>query len=645
MAGLTRRRFLGGAAAALCSGAGAALAACGRPVAAARPVAAQPVTVLRLQPVIEGGLDAVRSAEEQVLAGFTAKHRGLRVTMENPAGSGANIAAILGGRGPDVFWDYHYAPYLEKAALLRLDPYLTRDNIDPDRWSAGQMTTLRTVAGVYALPAFFGTQVYAVNLGDFDARRYAHPSPDWTHDEFVAIAHKLSGTDSSGHRHYGAGLQWYQNQTGDGEVRWLFAAFRGAYIDGAGLALEIAGPAAVAAGEWIYEELIWPRTGRVRHPGGTAAAFAHGQVSMAAVGNWGLHALVGSVAPSLRFDFYPFPIFPAGRTTFGTDDFYAIAATTKHSDAAWALLRWLSAEPDWQRAQIRLQLLSPALNALWPEWVHTVQAATPALKGKAVHYFSDAAVGGYALPPQYFAVADPQAQAVVGGYLGRLYTRQLPVPQAFRQAQDQVNALLTAAAARATKAGRAAAGSVGPFAAPPKQGLGAPATRAPAGSVAVGDGGYALAATGGAVGGSADACLYACQTLQLSTATFSCREAAGGPAQAGLMVRGDLSDAAATLALVVGAGGVSLLVRAQPRQEARVVAQVATPAPLWLRLRRSGLHWGAATSPDGAHWTPLGNPQALAVAGCWVGLFAAGSGRATFEHAHGLVVSGAYRIG
>ena len=643
-----RRTLLRGCAATLCVGAGAALAACGGPRLAAGPQAAETAITLVLQPLIEGGLAAVRAAETELLSGFLHQNPGVKVTMHDPAGSQANLAAIRAGRGPDVFWDFHYAPYLEKAALLRLDEFLTRDNIDPDRWSAAQMGTFRTVGGTFALPCFFGTQVYAVNQGDFDAKHFEYPGPDWTHGEFAAIAHKLAGTDASGHRHYGASLEWYQDQTGDGEIRWLFNAFRGGYIDAAGLALEIFTPNSIAAGQWIYEELLWPQSAQVRHPGATASEFAAGQMSMAAVGNWGLHALVASVKPTLKFDFHPFPIFPAGRTAFGTDDFYAIPATTKYPEQAWALLKWLSAEPDWQRAQIRVQLLSPALNALWPEWVQTVQAATPALKGKAVHYFSDAATKAYALPPQYFAVADTQAQGIIGGYLSRLFARQGHVDLTFKQTQSEVNQLVAAAAAKAAQVSSSATGGGAQqaFAAPSQSGIGHAATAAVAGAVEAGGGGYRLSASGGAVGGTGDTCLYACQPLQEPAATVTCRVAKITGGQAGLMVRGDLSDSAVMLALVAAAGGrVTLQLRPQPRQAATAVAQTAALAPVWLRLQRAGLNWTASTSTDGAKWAQIAPPQPVAVSGCWIGVCATGGGTVSIDNVGGLAATAAYQIG
>lgn len=673
MPGISRRDALRLGTGALVGGAGLALEACaaklptGLAGAKARPTATNNPIVLQFQPLIEGGLKSAAVAEAAVMAAFEQSNPGVKVAMSDPAGSDANLKAIAGGHGPDVFWDFHYAPYLEKSALLRLDEFLSRDNVNPDRWSAAQMSTFRVAtaaqSGTFALPCFFGTQVYAVNLADFDALHFDHPDPNWTHGEFAATARKLAGTSQNGQRHFGASVEWYQDQTGDGEIRWLFNAFRGAYIDGTGMNLQIASPESVAAGEWVYEELLWAKTAQERHSGATAGEFASGQMSMAVVGNWGLKSLVQAVKPTLNFDFFPFPVFPAGRTAFGTDDFYAISATTKHPELAWQLLKWLSAEPDWQRAQIRLQLLSPALNSLWPEWVDAVQGASPALKGKAVHWFADAATNAYALPPQYFMAGDTAAQAAMGGYISRLHAQQLHVEVAFKEAQDQINPLVAAAAAKAaaqrtSQTGGAPAG----FAPPPQSGMGQPAQTGQ-GLVQVGGGGYTVAGMGRGLFAPSDACVFACLPLTQASGDFVGRltgldaGAGGGTpgagATAGLMVRGDLSDDAPALALeATSAGAVTMQVRPQARQAASTVTAAGAGGrglPIWLRLQRQGLNWVASVSTDGSAWTPVGTPQPLPVAGCWVGLYASSGGgpnvKATFDKVNNLVVSGAYRIG
>ena len=675
--GIGRRAALRLGTGALVGAAGLALEACAaKPplglgstaTGRAHPTATNNPTVLHVQPLVEGGLHSAATAEAAVVAAFENAHPGVRVQMSDPAGTTAILKAIAAGQGPDVFWDYHYAPYLEKSALLGLDEFLSRDNVDADLWSAAQMTTFRVstsaVSGTFALPCFFGTQVYAVNLADFDSKGITRPDPNWTYGDFAATARKLAGTGQNGQRHYGAEMQWYQDQTGDGEIRWLFNAFHGAYIDGTGMNLQIASPESIAAGQWIYEELLWLKTAQERQSGQSAAQFASGQVTMATIGNWGLKSLVQSVKPTLDFDFLPFPIFPAGRTAFGTDDFYAISATTKQPELAWQFLKWLSAEPDWQRAQIRLQLLSPALNALWPEWVEAVQGAAPALKGKAVHWFADAATNAYALPPQYFAAADTEAQAAVGGYLSRLHAQQMHVDIAFRQAQDEVNQLVANAAAKdAAKRTSQTGGAPAGFAPPPQAGMGT-AAQVAQGLVQVGGGGYAVSGLGRGLFAPTDACVYACLPLTQAKGDFVCRLTALGPgsgggapgpaASAGLMVRGDLSDDAPAIALEASAAGaVTLQVRPQARQTPTTVNLPASGAAagtggVWLRLQRQGLNWVASTSADGSAWRPVGTAQPLPVAGCWVGLYATSGGAAPVQAKFdkvSFVIKGAYRIG
>ncbi len=400
---------------------------------------------LIFQPLTTLPFATLASFLQAALSKFETAHPGIAVKIEPHGNTASNIAAIISGTGPDIVYDFHFAPYAQQGLLLPLDGFIRQDNISTEIWSGTQMGVFRTPEGLRALPCFFGTMVYAVNLNDFDSAALSYPQPGWTHTEFATLSGALTRANG-GAKRFGAEVEWYAASTNDGESAWLFRAFGGDFINAAGTGVDLTTKAALAAGTWMYEDLLWPGVAKPRQPGQTSAQFGQGLMSMAAVGNWDLARLALATRTIGKWDFYPFPRFPHGRTTFGTDDFYGISAGTKHPDAAWTLLKWLSVESEWQREMIKTQLLSPALLSLWPEWESTVQAVAPVLKDKAIHWFADAATRGEAVPPAYFRYEDAATQDLVGTYFGQIFSRKLSVPEGFRQLQQRVAAMQTLAA-------------------------------------------------------------------------------------------------------------------------------------------------------------------------------------------------------
>ena len=442
----TRRALLARlpAVAGVLTGAGLA-AGCGSLRPAARPHGNRQTVRLVFQPVATLPFTQLAPVFRNVLAGFETSHPGITVDVVPPAGTASNLAAITAGTGADIIYDFHFAPYAQQGLLLPLDAFLRQDNIPTDRWSATQMRVYRTPQGLCALPCFFGTMVYAANLDDFDRAGLAYPDPAWTYTDFSGLARDLTRV-RNGSRRYGAEVAWYAASTNDGESAWLFRAFGGRFIDPAGTGLEIDSPPGLAAGRWMYEELLWPGIATPRQPGRTSLRFGDGQASMVAIGNWDVARVVLAAQSLSKWNFYPFPRFPHGRTTFGTDDFYGINAGTRHVREAWALLRWLCAEPAWQTAMIRTQLLSPSLVSLWPLWERSVRSIAPVLHDKGVEWFARAATGGEAVAPAYFRNQDAPTQALIGAAFGRLLARQTTVAREFARLQTQVDALQAAAA-------------------------------------------------------------------------------------------------------------------------------------------------------------------------------------------------------
>ena len=661
---LPRRRFLGGAAAAVAVGGGAWLAACAGPLAGGpRPSGTHPPVVLTLQP--NGTIAFNRttvSLYQAALRPFYAKNPGVRVRVVQTLW-GANVQAILGGTGADIVSDNYPPPYIAAGGdlLLDLDGYIKRDNVDVTRWSPGQIASYTAVAPdrrLHMLPGYFSPLVYAVRLQDFADAGVAPPDPAWTYQEFAAAAKRMTRV-SGGKKRYGAVVEWFTDRIG--EATWPFFAFGQGMLDASGRSV-LSSPANVAAGQYLYEQLFWPGFAATRNQLGPwygTPEFVDDLVTMQL--SWdGLVLDNAQRYRGFQWDYYPPPVFPQGPTCMGTDDFYAIAATTRHPEAAWALLKFLTYDAGssgWQHSLMKIGLLQPSLNALWDQWIATVQAVAPPLKAKNLQYFKEMAVSGRAFPEQFYPRVDEQCQNVAAPSIAALWARKLDVPTAFGRIDQTVNALLAKAAtedaAQLRTAGSLKAVHPGPTAvypAPSPTGLGVGATPADQ-YLRVAAGAWTLLGDGTELGGTADTTTFACLAITASQGEWTCRltglanltcPSLSPGLQVGLMVRGDLSDDAAMAALsLTGGHGIQWQYRAIPgvapgavavhpalagRPFGAVVHSVSAAgvqslaAPLWLRLRRVGPTWTAAVSPNGKAWQDAGAPQTIRAGAVFLGI-------------------------
>jgi multiple sugar transport system substrate-binding protein len=632
----------------------------------------------------------------------TPGRRGLRaVPLSGPQGgtatTGGVISAILAGQGPDVVADCcgAWVQYLGVNAAENLTPYLQRDNIPLSTWSRGQVEALATEHGQMGLPVYNGPVVYAVNLGLLDELGLPYPDPDWDYLEAAKLWRAAAGMNSATKTwRYGAGFWW---GSGWYASNFLLTGFGGAEMDATRTKCLLNDPHSIAAGEWIMP-LFWDKVLTTDY-GGEDTAFVQGQMVMRPRGGWDVHYDAQYVGNKVKWDYFPVPKFPAGRATFSNNDFWIMNSQSPHKEAAWELLKWLTAEDYWQDFVMRATLLEPSKVSLWDRWEYYWQQAAPIFRTKQIGWYKDAALGGYAYPQQFFKYESSQADNLLSQAMAKLFNRQASVAEAFTQVAKQIDALEAAgpaiAAAQAkelqqTQAyvakAKASAAAIA-FPTPPEYAVGsgtAPTQAAQLVQVTP-QGQITLSATGGSLQGANDACVFAGSTFTTSKGEVRCRLVAvslpkGGTlsnfptAKVGLMARGSLGSGSAAVAVFFAANrGLHAFGRpldgynlgderagSSPGLEAQAAVQVAkTPAaggnwllkPIWFRLVVDANVWTPYTSLDGGQtWQMAGTPQTVYFAGAWVGVFAAsGSAKqelqAVFDHVTGFSPSTRVVIG
>jgi len=445
----TRRAVLGGAAGAFVAGA-SLLAGCSVGQAATSAAAPPPnnnpqptpantqttIVFYAKPPNASANANTIIRIMQEVLAPYYQTHKGVYVHLipqELPTSQ--IVSSILAGEQMDIIYDNYFAPYSQQSLVVPLRSYFERDAVDPAIWNSAQYALYNTPAGPMGVPVYTGTSALAINQGMFDQAGLPYPSPTWSHQDFAAACRALAHPGGK-KPIYGGTLFWYKSGPSQ-QASWAFKAFGGNQVSPSGAPSQLSSPPNLAALDWLYQDLFWPQICVPQDAAGWTQ-FVQGQCAMVDMDTWNLLGFAEALhGPSVKFDFLPYPVFPAGRTTFCTADFYAIAANCKHVDAAWDLLRWVSVEPAWQRATFAYSLRSPALNSLWDEWATTIQQVVPFFKGKDFHWFGDAAAKGYAYPVEYYPYADQHVWGIIAPYFSSLYARQSTVAGT-AQAIDQV---------------------------------------------------------------------------------------------------------------------------------------------------------------------------------------------------------------
>ncbi len=428
-------------------------AGCARPPTArrarsARPAAAAPSTTVTVALDVtafqKDGTPQERAGfYREILQRFDDAHPGLRAQLVGFLNTDANMAAIIAGGAPDVFPDCcRYGDYVQAQLLLDLEPYLRRDNVNTAIWSPSQVGTFDTGFGVFALSRNVDAHAFAVRLDAFDSAGMPYPSPEWTYQDFARLAAALTrrraGAGGAVVR-YGAGFQ-----SGLNDLLDVVPGFGGQVTNPARTRQTLATPAGIAAGEWLVAGLYWsgiaaPSTSIA---GSGSPNLGNGQLVMQDFQvNW-LLPWFTAWHGSFKWRFYPPPLYPHGRANPVSNDFWGVSATTRQPEAAWQLVKWLSAAETYQRFVMKTFLFTPALNSLWAEWEGIVEATVPGLKGTGLHYFVEAAQQGWGTPQLWFRYGSSQALTIDQAWWGKLLGRAVGLKTALAQADAQVNALI-----------------------------------------------------------------------------------------------------------------------------------------------------------------------------------------------------------
>ncbi len=393
---------------------------------------------------------------------FRAQHKGIDIHFDYAGGwNGGDLtswtSAFTSGTAPDVaeIWANPWV-FPEKGFLLDLAPFIRKDNLDMTVWPSGALDYVHVLSargpqngGLYYLPAYLNTLAVAVNKGVVSGHGLGFPAPDWTYANWTRLAEALTQRTSSGHVSPRAGmlLMWTQIPP-----PFLLHAFGGGYVDPTNdLRSGLTGSGTLDFFNWVIP-LIKAGVVASGNPWvqNLGSGYCATELYQSAFLVEAVHQFSG-----LDWDFYLMPVGAAGRFSAGYIDVVGVSAATKQPELAYEFAKWLTWDPVFSAAMMRLSLRSPMRKDQWAQWAHVVQSIAPPLAGKNLQAFTDVATGdqGSVWSGRVFRYDNTGVASILANWWSKMLYRGQDVTTALKQAAQQVDALESiGASGKASKA-------------------------------------------------------------------------------------------------------------------------------------------------------------------------------------------------
>ncbi|MCZ7447270.1 sugar ABC transporter substrate-binding protein [Agrobacterium rhizogenes] len=320
--------------------------------------------------------------QEKIVDAFEAKYPDIKIEITFLPQSGfadrVNTALGSGQNVPDIF------PMIDndnwRPRALDLGPFIAAEkDFDPEMYSRQLWRNYATFKdAIVALPMGAGTNVVLYNKAVFDAAGVPYPQPDWTAQDFLDTAKKLSNPEKGiwgGDRPRDAYRTVWRNY--DAQPYSDDSKTVDGYHNS---------PQSVAAFEWYWDLVktaATPTPADIEVLGsqgtGPVDLFMAGRLAMATLNQ---SHLLQALKNKMDVGLVPEPAGPGSiRYSNAWSAPVAIYQGTKHPKEAWEFLKFF-AGMDGQRIAMTTGLnMFPSIPALWPEHPYAQEDAVKVLQG------------------------------------------------------------------------------------------------------------------------------------------------------------------------------------------------------------------------------------------------------------------------
>jgi multiple sugar transport system substrate-binding protein len=308
-----------------------------------------------------------KASHERVAAAFMEEHPEIKIDIWHQPWNDyfTKIQALWASGDPKVIPDVAFLwptpRYAAEGVLENLDPYIEASGYDLNDYWPGLLESAKYQGSVYGLPRDIEVNIIYYNKDMFDAAGVPYPAEDWTWDDFLAAAEKLTQKDANGMTTVYAlaaeGGKWpkWVNQNG--------GAIFDDYVNPSKCLLTE--PASVG-GIQFFADLMnngyAMRPADLNQAGGDAAVFMSGQAAMILQNTSRVSAFN---AAGMNYDVAPAPIPAGGKRWNGAGGAaWVMSSASDSKDAAWTFIQWLQSDGGGQTIYTQAGEIFPALQSV-----------------------------------------------------------------------------------------------------------------------------------------------------------------------------------------------------------------------------------------------------------------------------------------
>ena len=336
---------------------------------------------------------------------------------------------------PDIAFLWPAPKYAAEGVLENLDPYIEKTGYNLDDYWPGLLESAKYDGSVYGLPRDIEANILYFNKDLFDKAGVEYPNTDWTWDDLVAAAEKLTVKDAGGKTtQYALAMEnngkydkWV-NQNGGGILDDMRNPSKCALAD----------PKSVEAVAFFADMLAKGyamRDADINQAGGDAGAFQSGQAAMIIQNTSRVSAFNTA---NMKYDVAVVPIPEGGkRYNPAGGAAWVMSAKSDNKDAAWTFLSWLQSADGGEKLYLERGEIFPALQSLAKSPAFMTEQP-PANKQAIIDEAAASGVGTFG----YFPEWDEVNGSVIQPGLDRIWAGEVQAADALPALCEQVDQFL-----------------------------------------------------------------------------------------------------------------------------------------------------------------------------------------------------------
>jgi multiple sugar transport system substrate-binding protein len=335
---------------------------------------------------------------------------------------------------PDVAFLWPTPKYAADGVLENLDPYIQKSGYDLNDYWGGLLESAKYKGSVYGLPRDIEVNVLYYNKALFDKAGVKYPDENWTWDDFLAAADKLTVKDSSGKV-----TQYALAMEGGKYAKWVNqngGAILDDYVNPSKCMM--ADPKSIAAIKFFSDMMnkgYAMRDADLSQAGGDQAVFQSGQAAMIIQNT---SRVSGFNKANMNYDVTVAPIPKGGkRWNPAGGAAWVMSAKSDNKDAAWTFLQWLQSKDGGEKLYTERGEIFPALQSAANSPAFMTDQP-PANKKAIVAEAAASGVGGFG----YFPEWDEMEGTIITPALQKIWAGEATPEQALPDMCKQVDQFL-----------------------------------------------------------------------------------------------------------------------------------------------------------------------------------------------------------